>query len=148
MGSARRADFFHIFICLEANGLSRDARPGVRDGIREAYSKIALCRCCFAGPPWRPRDGGRLSATTRGFRPAPLSETVREKRRQRVLNVKQFETELAILVAALALFLTGCVVHEHYHRDYGYYRAGPPAHHHHYPGCGHEFHGGVWITVP
>ena len=46
---------------------------------------------------------------------------------------------------ALATILSGCVVHEHgHHRHHGGHHGG----HHHGPGCGHQFQGGVWITVP
>lgn len=42
----------------------------------------------------------------------------------------------------LATLVGGCVIHEHgYHH---HYRGA----HYHGPGCGHEFRGGVWITVP
>ena len=42
---------------------------------------------------------------------------------------------------ALATLVSGCVVHEHgYHHD--------RAAHVHGPGCGHEFRGGVWVTIP
>ena len=42
---------------------------------------------------------------------------------------------------ALATLVGGCVVHEHgYHHHHGA--------HVHGPGCGHEFRGGVWVTVP
>jgi hypothetical protein len=42
---------------------------------------------------------------------------------------------------ALATLVGGCVVHEH-----GYHHH--PVAHVHGPGCGHEFRGGVWVTVP
>ena len=51
--------------------------------------------------------------------------------------------QLLILTGLLALatLVSGCVIHEH-----GYYH--PPGVHVHGPGCGHEFRGGVWVTVP
>ena len=47
---------------------------------------------------------------------------------------------------ALAMLASGCVVHEHGYYRHGYYS--PRGAHCHGPGCGHEFRGGVWVTVP
>ena len=52
---------------------------------------------------------------------------------------------------AMALWLNGCVVHEHCATCGHYYGGGHwhyAPHHVHGPGCGHVLRGGVWVTVP